>query len=324
MNKNQRILFVISVMVECIGIMILTFIVVRKTHRTFSVSPIEKKDIQFPVDTSLTYYYEQTPNTTITESRDWLPKPATHTINSDGLNDRYDYQVTKPTGTYRIITLGDSFTEGMFVDTAENYSERLEDMLNANLHCKNISHFEVINLGVEGFDMQYVLERYKRKGMKYDPDLVVFLTQENDWIEQNESMMALITAYQQQIAATGAGERLSKEVNDPDPGRTLGYREYISSKSYDRGAVIQEQRGYFRQLLSLVPHGFLLFTFQDLPGDIQNVLQQTMEGYPSAYFDPAIPSSYDAVFDGHPSATGHEQFATFLFRYITGHIISCL
>src|SRR3989344_7968954 len=80
---------------------------------------------------------------------------------------------------FRIITLGDSFTFGQYINTNQNYSEILEDNLNNNLHCREIKHFDVINLGVPGYDLEYEVERFNLKGLNYNPDLVIWLI--NDW-----------------------------------------------------------------------------------------------------------------------------------------------
>ena len=58
--------------------------------------------------------------------------------------------IKKNKDTFRIITLGDSFTFGMYINTKDNWTELLEDKLNSDMGCKNISMFEVINLGVGG------------------------------------------------------------------------------------------------------------------------------------------------------------------------------
>lgn len=67
----------------------------------------------------------------------------------------------------------------MFVNTNENFSEKIEHHLNSKYKCGVINNFEVINLGVGGYDAEYVIERFIRRGIKYNPDLVIWLL--NNW-----------------------------------------------------------------------------------------------------------------------------------------------
>ena len=95
--------------------------------------------------------------------------------NEDGLNDRFNYQVDKLENTFRIVALGDSFTYGAYVDTAQSWPKQLEELLNQNrANCKS-SNIEVLNLGVHGFDIPYIAKRYQDEGRKYDPDLLIWL-----------------------------------------------------------------------------------------------------------------------------------------------------
>lgn len=137
-----------------------------------SVNPIKKEDISLNPTENLKFFYE--PVTSTNSAQFELGKyNARHTINSDTLNDRLNYSTQKPDGVFRIITLGDSFTYGLHVNTRENWTELLEDKLNT-LSCKNTNKFEVINLGVGGYDNQYSLERYRKRGIKYSPDLIIW------------------------------------------------------------------------------------------------------------------------------------------------------
>jgi len=75
--------------------------------------------------------------------------------------------------------LGDSFTFGSSVKREKNYPATLTRLLNNGKICPANVSFEVINLGVYGYDLNYALERFKMRGLKYRPDLVIWLI--NDW-----------------------------------------------------------------------------------------------------------------------------------------------
>jgi hypothetical protein len=87
-------------------------------------------------------------------------------INARGLRDR-DHPYAKPSGTQRILVLGDSYTWGFDVADSEVFSEILEENLRAG------QPVEVINTGVSGWgtDQEYLF--FMDEGVKYDPDLVV-------------------------------------------------------------------------------------------------------------------------------------------------------
>lgn len=103
-------------------------------------------------------------------------------INSDGLRD-YDYSIQKPKGTYRIITLGDSETFPDEIQLYEQFGKLLEKKLN---NSTEINKFEVINFGVSGYDTNQSILFFKRKGLKYNPDLVIYFFNPNDILDCSE------------------------------------------------------------------------------------------------------------------------------------------
>lgn len=117
----------------------------RQAFAQSHLAQIKKEDVVFSSDSPLKYYYTLKPNLPESDSPDWLPYKAVYTINSDGLNERRDYTVAKDQGTFRIVTLGDSFTFGHFVNTSDNWTEKLEDLLHNDAKCRG-KNFEVINL----------------------------------------------------------------------------------------------------------------------------------------------------------------------------------
>src|SRR3989344_130455 len=130
-----------------------------------NIAPISKEGItkaEKSSDSNLQNFYEPEAGKIMTESFGWAPKDFEYTINTDSLNERFDYSPEKPANTFRIVTLGDSFTFGSFVKTEENYSELLEIRLNDA--CNQNPSVEVINLGMGGYDIQYVTERYIERG----------------------------------------------------------------------------------------------------------------------------------------------------------------
>lgn len=95
-------------------------------------------------------------------------------INSHGLRAK-DYSYTKPTSTFRIVVIGDSFVFGSGgVSAGERFTEIIETY---------VPRLEVINMGIPGFslDQEYLL--LTQEGFKYKPDIVILCTFENDFEE---------------------------------------------------------------------------------------------------------------------------------------------
>jgi hypothetical protein len=94
-------------------------------------------------------------------------------INSAGFRD-VEHTLEKPPGTYRILLLGDSFTEARQVVFEDTFGRRLESKLDtcARLQSQDI---EVINFGVPGYGNAEELMALRARGWDYSPDLVVLM-----------------------------------------------------------------------------------------------------------------------------------------------------
>lgn len=89
-------------------------------------------------------------------------------INSLGLRD-YDRAYDRPAGIFRILVLGDSFTEAIQVPLEQTFPARLEQCLAGRTGYK----VEVINAGVSGYGPGEELLFFQHRGQKFRPDLVL-------------------------------------------------------------------------------------------------------------------------------------------------------
>jgi len=89
--------------------------------------------------------------------------------NALGLRDR-DYAERKPDGVYRMLILGDSFTEGGGLAIDETVAKRLEQTLNQG---RCVGQYEVINGGISSYSPILEYLWLKRLGPRLGPDLVV-------------------------------------------------------------------------------------------------------------------------------------------------------
>lgn len=97
-------------------------------------------------------------------------------INSLGFRGP-DVSRAKPAGVFRILMLGDSITYGNSVQWDQTFSWRLEEQLNRR---DTGLRFEVLNLGVSGYNTRQELAALRELGLQLDPDLIVLNVCLND------------------------------------------------------------------------------------------------------------------------------------------------
>ncbi len=103
-------------------------------------------------------------------------------INSLGTRGQ-EFQPAKPSGTVRLLSLGDSRTFGWGLAEDETYSARLGQMLQEKLG--GAKKVEVINAGVNGWSYAQMLVYFRDIGLSYHPDLVI-IGEANGWTQFSE------------------------------------------------------------------------------------------------------------------------------------------
>jgi lysophospholipase L1-like esterase len=88
------------------------------------------------------------------------------------------HPLSKPAGSFRILALGDSFTEGVQVGERELFSAQLESA---------IPHLEVLNAGVGGYGTVQEYLYLESEGLQFKPNLVLLMFFENDLTDNNLS-----------------------------------------------------------------------------------------------------------------------------------------
>ena len=106
----------------------------------------------------------------------------TYKINSLGLRDR-EYSIQKPDGVYRILIIGDSFTEGWGIEQDRTYSDQLEKLLIDRFPVRKI---EVINAGVASYSPILEYLYLKERGLALEPDLVILAFDMTDFLDEKE------------------------------------------------------------------------------------------------------------------------------------------
>lgn len=101
---------------------------------------------------------------------------AFYRSNSQGIRGP-EYAPEPAPGVFRIVVAGDSITMGAGVAEEDAYPALLERMLNADGSGRR---YEVINLGMVGFNIHQVSARLETLGLPLHPDLIVYGCTLND------------------------------------------------------------------------------------------------------------------------------------------------
>lgn len=301
-TTTVKIIAIIQVFI-CLFLILNIFV---KKNKQPSFSSIDKNSIQKIESENLKYYYEYNPNEKVVDASEFVKKPITFIYNNDGLNDLTNYKENKDANTYRIITIGDSFTYGDHVETKNNWTEILEKKLNKKKICKNIDKFEVINFGVCGYDIQYEIENYKTKGQKYNPDLII-------WMLFDQNRINEIT--------TGPTHQCYKENGNgqeyyPDT-KTLEKCYTNTIDIIDQDEINNLQINNIKKIHDYYKGNIFFIDFWDFHSEYMNEINSFLKSsqlndFGSLYGD--INKDNKHMISGHPDTYGHEFIGNTIYK----------
>lgn len=295
---------------------------IAKNTLGVSTTKLRKDTLIFPAGSSLKYFYELKPDQTEKDKPDWLPYTATYTTNSDGLHERYNYPTVKDVESCRIMTIGDSFTHGSFVSTAENWTELLENRLNIEKPTPGVNTYEVINLGVPGYDIQYALHRFRERGLKYNPDVVIWLLKDDDF----DDIYELLAPRMNELLTTITEEERKQYMKDENfyPEWTIARDEMM--QKYTRESVMELEDAFVSSLLTDYSNTLLLVTFPFTNNTHKDLMKKWASQRQKTIFNDEMTDIYskkEYLLDGHPSKRGHQSIADFLFDFMQKYNLGC-
>lgn len=282
------------------------------------------------------FFYQLVPNTTVNDFPPWLKDKPIETHNSDGLNERFNYSIDKNKETYRIITLGNSFTYGIYVSTADNWVELLEDKLNNNPPCGNIKKYEVINLGVPGYDTQYTYMRYVSKGKKYNPDLIIWthLDFDSSWERIKTKIDSYLKHFKSDVNYYNSErQKLLKEGQSSDNLYSMELvamaKAILDDIKEAQGEKAVQFQNTFLDLFNRDYNKKLLYTYiGDRSGDkyVKEILLPRVDNRRTFFYEPQFLQDKGLRFsDGHFNKIGNKKMADELYDYLLfKNIIKCL
>jgi len=311
MNKATLIIFATIVFLELLIITKIGMVVYSNyvIANSYSITEIDANTIYRPKDSKYEYFYDIKPNTnSINRSA-----PVPLGFNKSGLRDRYNYNIKPDKNVVRIITLGDSHTYGVAVPVQNIFSEVLEDLLNENPICNN-KKYEVINLGMHGYDLQFAEEKFRIRGTKYNPDAIIWYIRDGDLFEYKNIEEKILNKKRIDGKPTNVEDILSVkaailEKYGRDELKEMQLNSVIDLTNYFRGPIfIFSGTNY----LHLQARKYL----ENLSLTIKNL--HTFWPYDQ------LSSEYLLENDKHPNIGGHSFIAQKIYDYLTqNNVIPC-
>ncbi|MFC1514920.1 SGNH/GDSL hydrolase family protein [Candidatus Omnitrophota bacterium] len=167
MGSNKKYPKYILLVTTCIICIVISEIIARVTYDFYEKSSVVKITEEIPRSAQGRLYQISNDKELLYEHIANVPGMT----NSLGLRD-YEYNVKKNKDIFRIVVLGDSITEAMYLpDMAQTFENILEQKLNSALSGQG--KHEVINLGVGGYNASQEARYFQVKGLPLKPDLLI-------------------------------------------------------------------------------------------------------------------------------------------------------
>lgn len=186
----------------------------------------------FAPDTRSPYIYDEFTGTRLEPGHRFVFQSegySSNVINSQGLRDR-EHTLQKPTDTFRIAILGDSFSEAFQVAQENTFWSVLERELQATPEFKNRT-VEVINFGVSGFGTIQEWQMLAHYVGDYAPDVVLLAFLPGNDVRNNSRQLE--SDHRRPFAELNDG-KLQLDVSFRDDPNEKRFREFTWSACKDQ------------------------------------------------------------------------------------------
>jgi len=235
-----------------------------------------------------------------------------YTLNNEGFNERFNYKIKKPKDVFRIIVLGDGNAFGFLVNNKDNWVEKLEDLLNSQKNKKD-KKFEVINLAYHSFDLAYQVERFRKQGVKYKPDLIIWMN--NDFSRINEIFLPLTEKYGW---INQSKEELKKYQKEGKyfPSWDLAWQDYQKKIEEEKIDVGSYQKEKIKEFFDLYQGPVVFISLYEIPDFAKEELLKNKNVF---IFNPKdFPQNQSYYFEKVKAINpfGHQALAEMTFSFI--------
>lgn len=245
-------------------------------------------------------------------------------INSLGFRGR-EYAVAKPADTWRLVVIGDSVTFGWGVSVEDRFTDVLEKRLNDR--AEKGRHYEVLNLGVPGYETVHHFVVFREALLKYQPDAIVVVFNRNDVQNDTSESLNMQALSRERVDQVGFFARMF--VDEPWRSaldatlpnlRLLGVYQYVYQLRENDGTYVTNLYANMQQgvdislkLLKMMYDkataqqvGFAVFDLHDVV-PIRDGLAKLGVPYRSISYGNDITdmSLRNSAVDPHPNAKGH-------------------
>lgn len=326
MNYKRIVLVTLSTS-ECIvaaflGYKLYTIAHQRKNVLGTNIIRIHKSNLILPQDKELNSYYEPKPNDTQEIIGHNIYPKSTLTINSDGINSPHEYSIHKQNDTYRIVTIGDSFTLGLFVNTTDSWPYLLENDLNHHMVCPLYKKFEVLNLGVQGYDYQYALHRYIERGYKYKPNLIIFLDSGMITGRMNEVTIPVDFQCNKDFEEKNPENKTDEEIGVICDAKHTD----VLQQQFSPDQFLNIQKAYWDNFFQFQDNSDVLYiTYSDVSSENKARAKYFLSQRPKAFFDDSVKGLNDPNLtfpDGHPNIQGHRVLEQNILVYLKNKLLN--
>lgn len=261
-------------------------------------------------NSTLKYFYEPEANTVFDEKFPWEPsKKITTSINSDTLHNIEIIISSKP----NIVALGDSFTYGEFVKRTNNWVSLLNTQMDA------WKEMRVVNFGVEGYDIEYAVERFRIRGAKYDPQLVIWFLKGDDFISINERLTPLIKEEKKIFEKTEMSNPADLVIAKKGQEVPIYIKRAVDKYTKSFGGITQVYTYQDKKMRSLRDYykGPILIMYLDIKDEHLKMLNKWKEDDSQVYLFKVPELDPDMLFpDTHPNEKGHQKIAAELLMFL--------
>lgn len=312
----KHLLYILVIVLQ-VSVIAYLYSAIKTRNNTLGVSiNIPQNKTSIPNEKGgLRYFYEPEPNSI--DNVSWGGQDNDIHINSQTLNDN---EIDTDKSKFNIIALGDSFTYGQFVHQNENWVSQLESKLH-----KTLSHeIQTVNLGVEGYDIQYAVERFKIRGLKYKPRLVIWLLKGDDFGSVAELLTPQVELEKEIYLRENPNADIRyifKKGEIGPPYVVKAVKKMMGTFGGDVKNLVDYQRKRIEEFRKLYS-GELLIVYiepQRIFLDLLSELQKNDSKVHLLKLSDIYRTKENYYEDMHPTPKGHEIIADDISKYIYSH-----
>lgn len=313
---EKKHLFILLIAIQLLAILFLgKKIYIDKTNTlgiSVNVDSGAGKDVRLNPNSKLRYFYEPVADTTVSESRPWdQTKVISTTINNDTLNNP---TIAVPgSNSPTIVTIGDSFTYGQYVESKDSWVRLLEK------EAQRTNDVTIINLGVPGYDIEYAVERFRIRGQKYDPKLVIWFLKDDDFVSIAERLTPIIEEEQKIFEKQEMREYSELFIPKKGHSDTVFIERALSRFLETSGGIKNIYEYQYKRLRLLREYygGNIVVMYLPLNMKHLEILKKWAKNDNKVILMQLPNLDKKTTFpDGHPNEAGHQSITHAIFQFL--------